>query len=479
MAATRPRPRTSKPDAAPALLLPMPEPGVLSSYPAERALVGACLVYPDRLPDVRELVPDPAMFYFEPPRQVYAAMLSLLTQGVAIDHITLPEELFTLYNLEPGEVRASLLDYTEDAVSPDSAAVYGQMVRDLADRREAYGLLRKTIEGVAHRGTEFRSLVGSTMAKLGARIAAAPGRPGLAGSVRGALDEIDREVSTGQQITGLPSGIPALDALTYGLQPGTLVVIGGRPSMGKTQKLVNFVRQAGAYEHDDGGAAPEWRPWPALIFTLEMSERGFCKRILKAEAGVDWRTDLTGRTAGAYLDAAARVRQWPLEVESRCNTVAAMQVRADVFRRDHPDGRMLLGIDYLSHLRLDYSQGGDRRDVLIGEQVTRPLVRMARDLEAVVILLAQIGRGGVRVAHGRKDGPLPPLARPMLSDLKDSGDLEQDADLVLFVHPLGPNGEHREDGRMELGLAKHRDGPTGWVDAEFHRALGRFRPWSH
>lgn len=469
------RKRGLTPESAPALILPPPNPDTFSSHEAELSVLSALLQDEKGQPtaEIRLALPDPQMFFFDETRRLYTSMLSLFDQGVTVDHITLPEEVLTLYDIDVGETREILASLIDASSSAAAGVFHANIVRNLADRRASYAIAREMLEQVAHRKTDFREAVTRGLSRLTERILPQPMAGKLQAGLMLALEHCDAIWTRGVEVTGLPDGIAKLDALTHGFQPKHLLVVAGRPGMGKTQKLLHLVRQACTV--GDG------RPWPCLVDSLEMSREELLTRLMQSESGVCvWNGlhDQPGEinTMKLYADAAARIERWPLQIIEDGYTVDELRLRVDLWRREHPDGPGMVGVDYLSHMRLDYSNGGDRRDAMIGEQITRPLKKLARDYNVLVVLLAQIGRSGVREPTGKaKSGPIP---RPTLNNLKDSGDIEQDADQVLFLHPLGSNGEHAHDGHMELGLAKNRHGRCGWVDAKFLGDIGRYSEWA-
>jgi replicative DNA helicase len=354
---------------------------------------------------------------------------------------------------------------------------HARLVRELADRRESYGIIRRALEGVSQRGTPFRELVANAVGSLAERIRPPADDAPLSRTLMDAIDDIDAIWQGGATITGLPSGLSELDEMTHGFQPGHLVIVAGRPASGKTQLALRLTHQA--CTRADPSAADRAQPWPVLFDSLEMTRRELVKRLLRAEAGYDWWTDIAREVgAGPYMKAAGALSNWPLEIEEQAYTVPQLRLRTELFRRRYSDGPIVIVVDYLSHLRLDYSQG-DRRDAMIGEQITRPLKRLARDMDATVILLCQLNRASARPSRAKPsdDKPQGPLPRPTLTDLKDSGDIEQDADQVVFIHPLGPNGAHRQDGKIEVGLEKNRHGRAGWLDARFDASLGKYSEW--
>ena len=278
--------------------------------------------------------------------------------------------------------------------------------------------------------------------------------------LHGEITKWQKLSSEGQQLTGTPSGFADLDSITGGFQPGNLIIIAARPSMGKSALVTNIAENV---------ALDKERPRAVALFSLEMSEAELAQRFIASQAGIKgddlrkgrlkeeskWKRVL--RVAGEY-DAA------PLYVDDSSD-IGILDVRAKA-RRLHqqaPDGLGLIILDYLQLMRADARI--ENRVQQVGE-MSRGLKILARELEVPVIALSQLSRG----VESRTD------KRPMLSDLRESGQIEQDADLVIFIYRdeyYNPETTDRP-GEAELIIAKHRNGGLGEVPLTFQNEYPRF-----
>jgi replicative DNA helicase len=273
------------------------------------------------------------------------------------------------------------------------------------------------------------------------------------------MERIETLQKSGKSVTGVPSGFEDLDALTSGFQRSELVIIAARPSMGKTAFVLNVAANAA---HEGHGIA---------IFSLEMSKDAIVQRLLCAEARVDSQRVRRGMLRDTDFTALARAAGWlqqcPIWIDdSPALTLLEMRSKARRLRADNEVG--LIVVDYLQLMRSpEYSENRVQEI----SDISRSLKGLARELEVPVVALSQLSRASEQRGGERK---------PILSDLRDSGAIEQDADVVVFIHR--PEYYDREDeskrGIAEIMLAKHRNGPTGDVTLAFHRELTRFDSYS-
>jgi replicative DNA helicase len=278
-------------------------------------------------------------------------------------------------------------------------------------------------------------------------------------------EELDRwhELSTeGRSITGTTSGFHDLDDMTGGFQPGNMIILAARPSMGKSALVTNFAENVALH--------PE-RPRPVALFSLEMSESELAQRFIASQASIKGDDLRKGRLNDPrkwkrVLETAARYDRAPLFVDDSSD-IGMLEMRAKA-RRLHQQtmaeygGLGLIIIDYLQLLRTDART--DNRVQAIGE-ISRGIKILARELEVPVIALSQLSRG----VESRTD------KRPMLSDLRESGQIEQDADLVMFIYRDEYYNENTDrPGEADLIVAKHRNGGLGDVALTFQGEYPRF-----
>jgi len=275
------------------------------------------------------------------------------------------------------------------------------------------------------------------------------------------LDRIE-ELSHGRDsITGVATGYTDLDAILAGLQPSTLTILGARPAVGKTSLALGILAHVGI----------ELRR-PSLLFSLEMGHLELCQRLLASEAHVDGQRVRTGRLQESDWRklgvAVSRLDSAPIFIDDNPN-VTVMDIRARARRLRKSEGD--LGVVMVDYLQLMTGRGrAENRQVEVAE-ISRSLKILARELETPVIALSQLSRN----LEARQD------KRPMLSDLRESGSLEQDADVVLFIYreeQYDPDIPIERRGDAEIIVAKHRNGPTGSVHLAFLSQYARFENMS-
>lgn len=258
-------------------------------------------------------------------------------------------------------------------------------------------------------------------------------------------------------ISGVPTGITDLDRMTSGLQDDDLIIVAGRPSMGKTAFALNIAKSAAA---DDVVVD---------LFSLEMPKTKIQQRLLSAIGNIDagkWRNPERFMNAGdveSVIKGMGIYEQWSLAIHDRpSQTIASMRATIRKSIKKHPDKKHLAIIDYLSFIKITGKY--ERRDLAIGA-VTGGLKQLARRYHLPIILLAQLSRG----VESRQD------KRPMLSDLRESGNIEQDADLILFLYRDDYyNRESDKQNIVEIIMGKQRNGPVGTVEAAFIKEYAKF-----
>jgi replicative DNA helicase len=430
------------------------------NHEAEQSVLGAVLLSDTALP---ALIIDerlqPEDFYREAHRIVYAAMLDLHTRGEPVDSLTLVEHLKQGGTLERvgGRAAVDLLASSVPAVGHvrhyarivrenamlrrllgASYEIQGRVLSHEAPPRELVDLAERAILEVAHddRRKDFRPIDDLLDAELTK------------------LHELSRE---GKAITGTPSGFEDLDRITGGFQPGNLIILAARPSMGKSALMANFAENAAL---QDGRAV--------ALFSLEMSESELAQRFIASQASIrgdDLRKGHVPETRWPKILAASnRLAAAPLFIDDSSD-LSVLDVRAKARRlaQQSADGLGLILIDYLQLMR---ASGGDstNRVEQIG-QISRGLKTLARELDVPVVALSQLNRG----VEQRTD------KRPVLSDLRESGSIEQDADLVMFVYRDEYYDKDSEDeGIAELIISKHRNGGLGTVELTFQKEYPRF-----
>ena len=271
------------------------------------------------------------------------------------------------------------------------------------------------------------------------------------------FNRIEELANKSETITGTATGYVDLDKLLAGLQPQSLTIVGARPAMGKTAFALGMLTHVGAIDHK-----------PALLFSLEMSHLELTQRMLASEARVDAQKMKTGRLSDTDWDrvvrAMTRLSDSPIYIDDNPRlTVMDIRARARRIRKQHGE----LGVIVIDYLQLMTSRSSaENRQVEVSE-MSRGLKILARELNCPVVALSQLSRG----LEARQE------KRPMLSDLRESGSLEQDADVVLFLYRdevYDPDGSPDRRGTAEVIVAKHRNGPTGTTNMAFLNQYARF-----
>jgi replicative DNA helicase len=440
-----------------------PETATLRGAPwsneAEQAVLGAMLLDNDAALRGLELLDDPH-FYRESHRRVFRAMRRLVERRVNIDHVTLRDELERRGELESAGGEVYLAELIDAAVTTANLEAHAGIVREKS-------VLRQLIEGataiVSHAYQGARP-VNELLDEAESRIfqisqyRKAEGFSRIKEMLWPTMERIEKLHQQGKQVTGVPSGFKDLDEMTTGLQPSDLVILAARPSMGKTAFCLNLAAHAAA---NGTGVA---------FFSLEMAKESLVQRLLCAEARVDSQRVRRGTLSDTDFTMLARaagvLASCPIWIDDTpALTLLEMRSKARRLRMENEIG--LVVVDYLQLMRSPAYAENRVQEI---SDISRSLKALARELEVPVLALSQLSRASEQRGGERK---------PILSDLRDSGAIEQDADIVMFIHrpemyePLDRDGNSNE-GKAELIVAKHRNGPTGAVDLYFHKHFTRF-----
>jgi replicative DNA helicase len=432
------------------------------SLEAEASVLGGVLLDPDSILRIEDVVDD-SMFFREGHRILYRGMRVLHEKKTAIDLVTLGDHLRATGELE----RAGGMPYLArllDAV-PTAANIqyHARIVRDKALLRRLVEASTQTIQEVYAPGEQSVDEIVDAAEQRIFRVAESHDRGGftwIKDLLWETFENIEKLQKNDGGLTGVPTGFQTLDRMTTGLQKGDLIIVAARPSMGKTSWVLN-VAQSAAIKHKV----------PVAVFSLEMSKEQLVQRLLCSEARVDQQRLRGGRlspsdyqrigAAGGLLNTA------PIWIDDSPGG-SVLEMRAKARRLKAEAGLGLLVIDYLQLMGGSGRAESRQQEV---SQISRGLKGLARELEVPVIALSQLSRG----PEQRTDH------RPQLSDLRDSGSIEQDADLVMFLYRpeyYSSDGKDAEgnslEGRAELIVSKQRNGPTGTVDLFFHKAYTRF-----
>ncbi len=432
------------------------------SRQAEVSVLAGVLLDPEAMFRIEDVLDD-SMFFSEDHRTLFRGMRHLHEKRVAIDVVTLGDHLRDTGELE----RAGGMDYLADLLDavPTAANIqyHARIVRDKALLRRLIEVSTRTIQDVYSPGERsVEELVDEAEQRV-FQVAESHDREGfvwIKDLLWEAFENIERLQKGEGGLTGVPTGFRTLDRMTTGLQRGDLVIVAARPSMGKTSWVMN-VAQSAAIEHKV----------PVAIFSLEMSKEQLVQRLLCSEARVDAQKLRTGRLSSSDYQrigtAGAKLNTAPIWIDdSPGGTVLEMRAKA---RRLKAEGGLgLLVIDYMQLMAGSGRAESRQQEV---SQISRGLKALARELTVPVVALSQLSRG----PEQRNDH------RPQLSDLRDSGSIEQDADLVMFLYRpeyYSSTGQDEDgnslEGKAELIVGKQRNGPTGTVNLYFHKPYTRF-----
>ena len=425
---------------------------------AEESLLGAMMLSAGAIADAAGVV-SASDFYKPAHGHVYDAVHTLYASGQPADSVTVADELRRAGLLEAIGGHAVLAQIMSSTPATTNAARYARIV-------EEYALLRRLI-GVAGEISELGYSVPEDVSKALDRAESlvyevnerrvTDSTQKLSSLLSENLDRLEQLYERGDAITGTPTGYLDLDQLLSGLQPSSLVVVGARPAMGKTSFALGMIAHA---------ALEATNPSPVLFFSLEMSNLELSQRLLCAEARVDSTRVRNGQLQAddwqKISRAMGRLAEAPIWIDDNPN-LTIMEIRAKARRLKSQIGNLgMIVIDYLQ--LMSGRSNAENRQVEVSE-LSRGLKILARELETPVVALSQLSRG----LEMRAD------KRPMLSDLRESGSIEQDSDVVMFIFReeiYDPRPENA--GQAEIIVAKHRSGPTGVVQLAFLPQYTRF-----
>jgi len=429
---------------------------------AEQSVLGAILLS-DR--SLYALVIEEGLraddFYRERHGTIYEAMLALYNESEPVDVLTVTDRLRQTGKLEEIGGAAAVDELTGVVPAAGHARRYAQIVRENALLRRLLKASYEIQESVLGHQDAPRELVEQAERAMleVARDDRQQDFRAIEEVLHEELDKLHKLSLEGTSLTGTPSGFKDLDAITGGFQPGNLIIVAARPAMGKSALVCNIAENA---------ALDPKRPTPVALFSLEMTESELAQRFVASQAMIKGEELRMGRVAEKrwpkILKASQRLAAAPLWVDDSSD-VGLLEIRAKA-RRLHSQfegGLGLIIIDYLQLMRTDSRY--DSRVTAVGE-LSRGLKILARELGVPVIALSQLSRA-VEQRSPKK---------PLLSDLRESGNLEQDADLVMFIYrdDYYEKEDSERPGEADLIIAKHRNGATRDVVLTFHREYPKF-----
>ena len=423
---------------------------------AEESVLGAMMLSGEAIADVVEVV-RPDDFYKSANAKIFDSLRALYARGEPVDAITAVEELRRRGMLEDVGGHLYIHELVEQVPTPGAAANYAKIVAQ-------HALLRRLISAaadimdLAYAAPEDPEQVADQAEQRIYDVARHDDKEQVAHLrelVDQAMTDLERIQNRESAFAGVPSGFRDLDALTSGMQPGNLIVVAARPGVGKSSFVTNLARNV----------AVEARS-PVAMFSLEMSRWEIGMRLLCAEARVPWDSIRNKRVGaddwGRIVQAAEMLHDAPMSIVDSGN-VTIVDIRAKARRLSaRRQGLGLIIVDYLQ--LMSHHRRVDNRQQEIAE-ISRSLKLLAKELEIPVIAVSQLNRDPER----RQD------KRPQLSDLRESGAIEQDADVVMFIHR--DDSDPAKKGLADLIVAKHRNGPTDSLPLTFLPHLTQFKDY--
>ena len=424
---------------------------------AEKSLLGALLISEKSLPDVTEIV-KPQDFYDDRHQHVFDAMWTLYERHKPVDVLTVTAELRRKKVLDKAGGSAYLSELTNYVPTSAHATAYAELVARCSVRRRLIAAAAEITEQAYDEESETVQLLGEAEKSLFA-VSDQNLKTDLisiSDLLSEAFDHLEDLHKNKGAISGIKSGFPDFDRLTAGFHPSDLVVLAARPAMGKTALALNFARNVATINQKD-----------VLIFSLEMGKEQLINRMLADASGIDSFKLETGNFSGddfsLISEAMAELSEAPIFIDDTPG-MTVMEMRTKSRRAAHDHNLGLIIVDYIQLMSSSSKRGQENRVQEVSE-ISRGLKLIARELNVPVLALSQLSRA----VESRN----PQI--PMLSDLRESGSIEQDADLVMFMYREEYyNPETERQNLTDVIFAKHRRGPTGKIELFFDKARTRF-----
>jgi len=435
-----------------------PTPALPHSVEAERAVLGSVLLDPKLLDPVTEIL-EPEMFYRDAHRKLFTLLLEMTEQGKTPDPLTVIDSIVASGDEQGFGGAAYVSSLPEQVPSTQNVEVYAALVREKAVRRRLLEVAQQITESVRSESDLEQLLDGAESSVF------------EVSNKRGSKDWHPLPMLVGQEwkriqmlaehtgsVTGITTGFVDLDDRLSGFQRSDLIILAARPAMGKTALALNFARHAAMEGKITVG-----------VFSLEMPRGQLATRMLCAEKEIDASRVRSGRLRRdvewpALADAVEALHQAPIHIDDTPGlTITQLRSKARRLKSEYKD----LGLIVIDYLQLMQGSGGPResREQAVSN-ISRGLKGLAKELDIAVMALAQLNRG----VEQRPD------KKPMMSDLRESGAIEQDADLVLFIYrdEYYKPEESEKKGIAEIVIGKNRHGPTGSVELAFQGQFLRF-----
>ena len=424
---------------------------------AEQAVLGAMLIKKEAIAEVQEIL-QPDDFYREAHRIVYEAMVQLQNNDEAVDLVTLTEQLRKSEQLDKIGGLAFITQLANAVPTAANVVYHAKIVKEKAELRSLINAATAIASAAYEDNTDVENIMDDAEKKI---LAVANRKNGgafesMKSIVMRTFERINVLYESKGGLTGISSGFKDLDKLTAGLQKSDLILVAARPSMGKTAFTLNIASYVGTH----GGKV--------AFFSLEMSKEQLMQRMLCAEGGIDATKLRTGQLDtqewNKLVHVADTLSRAPIYIDDTAG-ITVMELRSKARRLKAEHGLNLIIIDYLQLMQGRPSKNGDNRQQEISE-ISRSLKALARELDLPVIALSQLSRS----VESRQ------IKKPMLSDLRESGSLEQDADIVMFLYREDYYDKDTENKNItDVIVAKHRNGPVDTISLFFQKEYTKFR----
>lgn len=431
---------------------------------AEQAVLGAMLIDKEAIAKATEVL-SADDFYREAHRVIFSAMLELYNKNEAVDMVTVTETLKRDNKLEDIGGIAYITSLANVVLTAANVKYHAEIVAEKSVLRQ---LVRVSTE-IAAMGYEANEDVGTLLDTAESRILEISNRKkkndftAINDILMDSVQSIESLLQNKGGLTGLPAGFADLDKLTSGLHPSDFIILAARPSMGKTALALNIVQNVALRAHKVIGGEPR----SVAFFSLEMSKEQLVNRMLCAEAGIDSQRLRVGEMHDEdwthLWDACDTMSRAKIYIDDTAG-ITAMDMRSRARRLKAEHGLDLIVVDYLQLMQGSgkRNNSGDRQQEV--SEISRSLKALARELDVPVLALSQLSRS----VESRQ------VKRPMLSDLRESGSLEQDADIVAFLYREDYYNPETENKHTELIIAKHRNGPVDTVNLFFQKQFTKF-----
>ena len=432
----------------------------------ERAVLGGLMLETERYDNVR-LVISHSDFQGKDHQSIFESMGDLVNAGKPLDPITVADRLDSKNLLTRAGGKNYLIELASSSPSAANLETYAELIRQKSISRKLMKINSEIAELIVNpQGKDASGLLDEAESKIFSLNDEAERTSTniqtLENLIEKSIDRLNELSQSGSSLIGFSSGFKDLNKQTQGLQRGDLIVVAGRPSMGKTSLAMNIAENFLLNDDVKGGV---------LVFSLEMPGESLTTRLLASHAKINQQNvrsaSLSNEELKRFMDSSSKLRELPLYIDDS-SLLSPMELRARARRvsRQEEHGLSLIVVDYLQLMQLP---GSTENRVNQISEISRSLKALAKELNVPVIALSQLNRA----VEQR------PNKRPMMADLRDSGAIEQDADLILFIYRDEVYNEDSEEGnKAEIIIGKQRNGPIGTVNLSFLKEYTRFEDFA-